>query len=102
MINGRLETSVHRTSGLDRLGNWNLIQSTFESGGKNRAVARAYGPAKAILNAGLTFDADGKPHPRHANVIGWDPLEKHVRKQQAVNFVSAFTFEMRPAERAEL
>ena len=60
----------------------------------------AYGPAKAILEAGLTFDADGKPHPRHANVIGWDPLEKHVRKQQAVNIACAFRFEMRPAERA--
>ncbi len=40
----------------------------------------AYGPAKAILDAGLTFDADGKPQPRRANVIGWNPAHLPMQK----------------------
>jgi len=95
-VRGRFESSVYRTSGLTLADNWALIRVVFEEGRNNTAKARAYGPADAILNAGLSFDADGQPHPRHANIVGWDSSEKHLRKQQAMNFASAFRFEERP------
>jgi hypothetical protein len=94
---GRYESSVYRTSGLSQAENWALVRLVFEGNGKNVAKARAFGPANAILCAGLAFDADGKPHPRHANIIGWSQADKHMRKQQAMNFASSFRYEERPA-----
>lgn len=30
---------------------------------------------------GLKIDLDGQPHPKHANIIGWDADEKKIRHQ---------------------
>ena len=29
-------------------------------------------PASAFFNQGLSIEVDGKPHPRHANAVGWE------------------------------
>lgn len=45
----------------------------------------------------LVFDADGKPHRRHANVIGW-PEDKHARKNLAREVADRMRLEMRLPE----
>lgn len=30
------------------------------------------GPACVVFDVNLGFDADGKPYPEHASIIGWD------------------------------
>jgi hypothetical protein len=50
------------------------------------------------MNLGLTFDPDGKPHPRHANVIGWpDPIvKKHELKNLQQKIAPSMKLELRP------
>jgi hypothetical protein len=57
--------------------------------------ARATASAAAFLERNLSFDPDGHPHPRHANVIGW-PEEKHARKNLARELADRMTLEVRP------
>lgn len=38
------------------------------------AIGRGVGPASAIFDVELGFDADGEPYPEHANIIGWYDL----------------------------
>lgn len=96
-INGRQETSVYRTGGLSQPEVWQLIRDNFEANGRNHAKARGFGPATSVFEAGLSFDADGKPHRRHANIIGWHETDKHLNKQMAIRVAQHFAFEMRPS-----
>jgi len=56
--------------------------------------ARATGDAGQFLNQGLSFDANGDPHPRHADVIGW-PAEKHAQKNVAREIADKLHLEAR-------
>ncbi len=57
--------------------------------------ARGTCEARVILDQNLKFDADGIPHPRHANLIGW-PTAKHERKNIQQKIAAEMTLEMRP------
>ena len=60
--------------------------------------ARGTVDAAAFLDARLTVEPDGKPHPRHANVIGW-PEDKHARKNVAREIANKMILEVRPDRR---
>jgi hypothetical protein len=53
------------------------------------------GTAQCILDEKLGFDVDGRPHPRHANIIGW-PEAKHAQKIIQQKIAGRMALEMRP------
>jgi hypothetical protein len=48
-----------------------------------------------LLDCSLEFDADGDPHPRHANLLGW-PVQKNEQKILQLKIAGAMTLEVRP------
>jgi hypothetical protein len=75
--NKRLETSVCRSSSLTDAQVWEVCSVYFDVHARKPAIGRGVGPASAIFAEKLAFDADGKPYPEHANIIGWfDAAEK--------------------------
>lgn len=70
-FSGRLETSIYRTIGLKEVEVWLLCKTCYEQPAKLSAYGRGDGSAKHIRAAGLTFDPNGIPHPRHADILGW-------------------------------
>lgn len=73
--------SVYRTQDLQ-------VAETFEIGrqyvtellaDKKPILAGACLQARVYYEQKLNFDPDGKPHPRHANVIGW-PWDQDVQR----------------------
>lgn len=94
--NGRIrqETSVYRASGVTSAGLWAICAEHVDNHA-TQMKARGTAEAVAFLEKNLSFDADGNPHPRHANVIGW-PEEKHARKNLAREIADRMTLEVRP------
>ena len=72
--NGRLETSVCRSEALSDTQIWAICSAYFDVSAPMPAIGRGVGPASAVFDVNLGFDADGKPYPEHANIIGWDDL----------------------------
>lgn len=63
------------------------------------AIGRGVGPAKAIFDEGLQFDADGIPYAEHANIVGWhdssdksDLEQKHFWMDQAQRMAPKFSY----------
>lgn len=99
----RLETSVYRTSGLSEGEVWEICRVWYELIGGVTAIGRGEGRARSVTEANLDFDADGKPHPRHANIIRWedDPSKskeqlKHFWMQAAQKFAPGFQYIEKP------
>lgn len=70
-FNSRLEYSVYRTRGLGEAEVWEICRKYYEEPANLTARGRGDGLARHVLAAGLSFDPNGVPHPRHADVIGW-------------------------------
>lgn len=84
--NGRL--SVYRTQNLDEDTIWAIgVQYVAAPQGK---TVRARGDLVAadIVATGLVIETDPRPHPRHADIVGW-PAEKDGQKQLAVELANA-------------
>lgn len=102
----RLETSVYRTHSLSEAEVWEICRRWYEEIANLLAKGRGDGPAKSIVDAGLSFDADGRPHPKHANIVGWhsDPvltppeLKKNHWMIAARRFAGSFKFVPHPRE----
>ncbi|MGH8646159.1 MAG: hypothetical protein ACREX4_17550 [Gammaproteobacteria bacterium] len=63
------------------------------------AIGRGVGPAAAVFDVDLGSDADRKPYPEHANIIGWyDSIDepdnelKHFWMDKAQKMASRFTY----------
>jgi hypothetical protein len=73
---------------------WKLGRLFVENQEIDRTVkARAAGPARTILGAGLAFSINGTPWPRHIDIVGW-PDEKHAQKQISIDIANGFALEM--------
>ena len=68
---GRRETSVCRSQHLTEAQVWEICSLHFDSHAPKPAIGRGVGPAGAVFQVDLHFDADGKPYREHANIIGW-------------------------------
>jgi hypothetical protein len=97
--NKRLETSVCRSSTLTEAQVWNICSAHFDVHVPKAAIGRGVGPAVAIFAEKLAFDADGKPYPEHANIIGWhedmktpDSELKHLWMDQAQRMAKKFSY----------
>lgn len=91
----RLESSVYRASGASSEELWAICAEHVDI--TRRMKARGTTAAEHFLAAGLQFDPDGKPHPRHANVIEW-PLPKHEQKILAQKIAATMVLELRPSD----
>jgi hypothetical protein len=98
-INRRLETSVCRSSRLTESQIWEICSAHFDVYAPKPAIGRGVGPAAAIFAEKLAFDADGKPYPEHANIIGWhddtskpDNELKHFWIDQAQRMAQKFSY----------
>ncbi len=69
--NARLETSVCRSQSLSDTQVWEICAAHFDLFAPTPAIGRGVGPASVVFDVDLGFDADGKPYPEHANIIGW-------------------------------
>jgi hypothetical protein len=95
----RLETSVCRSSKLTEAQVWAICSSHFDDRAPKPAIGRGVGPASVVFSESLKFDADGKPYPEHANIIGWqddrnkpDPELKHFWMDQAQRIARQFSY----------
>ena len=68
---GRLETSVCRSQALSESQVWTICSAHFDAYAPVRAIGRGVGPARVVFEVNLDLDADGKPYPEHANIVGW-------------------------------
>lgn len=75
-----LRLSIYWTTGLSEEVIWE-IGAQFVA--PTRPVrGRADLNSLVVCNeAELTIDVTGQPHPRHANIVGWDADEKKLRHQ---------------------
>lgn len=95
-VSGRLETSVYRVDGISESNIWAICTAHVDNPSAKRLMkARASCSAGVVVAQGLAVEADGQPHQRHANVIGW-PGAKNERKILQQRIVSEMTLELRP------
>ena len=93
---GRLELSIYRADNATSAELWEICTKYVDNPAVGR-VAKARGTcfASTMFRHGLSFDADGKPHARHANVIGWPDPPKHELKIIQQKIAAAMTLEVR-------
>lgn len=102
-FDGRLENSVYRTGGLADAEVWEICLRFYERPANLIARGRGDGLATHILAAGLSFDPNGVPHPRHADILGWrddgeaaDRIAKSHWMLAAQKFAGEFEFIPKP------
>ena len=95
----RLETSVCRSISLSEAEVWKICAAHFDSHAPKPAIGRGVGSAEAVFKVNLGIDADGKPYPAHANIVGWydsattpDNEQKHFWMDQAQKMAPAFHY----------
>jgi hypothetical protein len=97
---GRLEWSVYRADSATSAEMWEICGKHVDNPMILRiAKARGTCAASVMIGQGLRFDPDGKPHPRHVNVVGWPRSErgpKHKLKNIQQKIAAAMTLEVRP------
>ncbi len=94
---GRLELSVYRADGATSAELWQICGRYVDDASAHR-IAKARGTCMALAFAreSLSFDADGKPHPRHANVVGWsEDMPKHELKNIQQRIAAEMQLELR-------
>jgi hypothetical protein len=108
-INGRLESSICRSTAVQPAELWAICTEYFDAYQRpsNHAIGRGIGSAQAIYDEGLGLHSDGIPHAYHANIIGWhdeagkEPKEiKHHWMHAAQRIAAKFKFDPRPVPRA--
>lgn len=93
---GRAETSIYRTDGLPAEAIWRLGYQFVENIVAGRRIrARGFAAASIVTGQSLQFEANGVPHPRHADIIGW-PNAKDARLMLATEIANVMTLETDP------
>jgi hypothetical protein len=69
---GRFETSIHRTDGLLPAAIWRIGYRYVENLSQQRRIrARGHCVASLVTEQGLGFHVNGRPYPRHTDLVGW-------------------------------
>lgn len=90
-----LRMSVCRTDGLDGAEVWQIADE-FVATAEKPVIARADLEAREYLSRRLSFDPDGIPHLRHANVIGWSD-EQSLQQLIALELAEAAVLVHKPS-----
>jgi hypothetical protein len=89
------QMSVYRTILLSDEEVWQ-IGNAFVATADKPVIARADLSASVYFSNALTFDPDGIPHPRHANVVGW-PGDETLQRLLAVQLAEAALLLYKPS-----
>jgi hypothetical protein len=91
MPNKNLRTSVYRCTGLDD-ATIRAIGVSHVAPLRGALKGHCCKAAQDFLDEGLSFDADGKPHERHANVVGWsdDRAANRIKAKKLADKAMAF------------
>ena len=92
-----LRLSVYRTEEMTDAEIWQ-VGDDFVGRAEKPVLAKADLPARAYLSHQLTFDLDGTPHSRHANVVGWS-IEHSLQKMIALQLAEASVLVYKPIAR---
>lgn len=90
--------SVYRARGATPAELWSICERYVDRPEVGRrAKARGTCEASVVMGAGLSFDANGVPHSRHADVIGWPDMKlaKHELKNLQQKIAPMMSLEMR-------
>ena len=79
--------SVYWISGLQEKTIWH-IGDTYVAPNRGRIVARAELNSLVVYEDQLSVEVTGTPHPRHADIIGWD-LSSDKRRLQAMKLANS-------------
>ncbi len=90
-----LRMSVCRSEGLDEAELWQIADE-FIGTAEKPVIARADLEAGEYFSRRLSFDPDGMPYPRHADVIGWSD-EPSLQKMIALELAEASVLVRKPA-----
>jgi hypothetical protein len=94
----RWKTSIHRTDGLRSELIW-ILGYQYVENRRRAARIRARGLAQVLIvtvEAGLHLDVNGRPYPRHADIVGWPTGEKHNRMMLAAQIANKLQLERDP------
>ena len=95
-MRARFETSVHRTDGLAPENIWLVGYRHVEDLAQGRRIrARAYCTAGLVIGQALQFHVNGRPYPRHADIIGW-PNSEDERLMRATEIANAMELAIDP------
>ncbi len=75
---------------------WSLGYCYVENLPERRIKARGFGIVTLITAAELRLDVNGKPYPRHADIIGWPNGDKHNQLMAATKIANALDLAMDP------
>ena len=93
----RWETSSFRIQGLSQAEIWQLGYSHVENARREGKIrARGTGQRSIVTAPGLSLDVNGPPSPRHVDIIGWAPGDKHLRLMQATEIADKMQLDMDP------
>jgi len=92
----RWETSAHRIAGLNDAQVWQLGYAHVENTPQGRFIkARGTGAFDSAATRGLSLDVNGKPYPRHVDIVGWSD-EKHDRLMKATEIADTMKLDLDP------
>jgi hypothetical protein len=91
----RWETSTHRIDGLPPALIWALGYRYVETLPHRRIKARASGEVALVTAQNLQYEVNGRPYPRHADIIGWSADDKDVRMMAATEIANHMTLQVR-------
>lgn len=91
MPNRNLRTSVYRSTGLEE-ATIRAIGVSHVAPMRGSLKGHCCKAAQDFLDQGLSFDADGQPHERHANVVGWstDRAANRIKAKKLADKAMAF------------
>jgi hypothetical protein len=92
----RFETSTHRTKGLSPGEIWAVGYRYVENLAQHRRIqARGHCEAALVTAQALSLDVNGRPYPRHVDVVGW-PDSEDVQLAKATDIAEGMTLEVDP------
>jgi len=92
----RFETSTHRTDDLRPEQIWAIGYRHVENLAQNRQIrGRGHCQAAVVTAQALGFHVNGRPYPRHVDVVGW-PDEEDARLMRATEIADSMTLELDP------
>ena len=92
----RFETSTHRTQGLHPDQIWAVGYRYVEPALQNSRIrGRGHCQAAVVTAQALGFHVNGRPYPRHIDVIGW-PDEEDAQLMRATEIADSMTLELDP------
>ena len=77
------EVSVYRITDLKEEQVWEIGRTNVAAALNKQLLGRADIIALCVFNQKLRVESDPKPHPRHANIVGW-PIDQEKKKEIAL------------------